>query len=106
MSYLTIKTNVKLNSGKRKTLIKERITTLSSQLGKAENYVMISFNYCEDMIFGSSNEPLAYLEFKNIGLAHSQTANLSKTLSQLLALYLSAPTKRVYIKFSGPEYHL
>lgn len=106
MPYLAIKTNAKLDSGKRKTLIKDASQTLSSQLGKAEDYIMISFDYCEDMVFDSSDEPLAYLELKSIGLPNSKTADLSESLCKLLALHLSVPAKRVYIEFSGPERHL
>lgn len=106
MPYLAIKTNVKLDSDKRKALTHDASQSLASQLGKSENYVMISYEYCEDMIFDRSDAPLAYLELKSIGLPHDKTANLSEALSQLLALHLSVPAKRVYIEFSGSERHL
>ncbi|PCH63568.1 MAG: hypothetical protein COC09_05520 [Gammaproteobacteria bacterium] len=41
--------------------------TLAGQFGKSENYVMISYKHCNDMMFAGTDEPPAYLELKSIG---------------------------------------
>jgi len=95
MLYLTIKTNTKLPSEKRKKLLKDASQTVS-----------ISYKYCASMIFAGSDAPLTYLELKSIGLPESKTPNLSNALSQLLGHHLNVPANRVYIEFSATECHL
>ncbi len=106
MPYLTIKTNAKLTSEKHKALLRDASQALAGQLGKSEDYVMISYTYCEDMIFAGNDEPLAYLELKSIGLPEHKAPALSAALSQLLAHHLALPANRIYIEFSSAERHL
>lgn len=105
MPYLTIKTNAKLASEKRKTLLQDASQIIASQLCKPENYAMISYIHCEDMIFAGNNEPLAYLELKSIGLPENKTPALSAALSRLLTQHLALPAKRIYIEFSSAKHH-
>jgi phenylpyruvate tautomerase len=52
----------------------------------------------KDMLFGGSNQPLAYLECKSIGLSASQAKALSASISRLLSGTVPLPAERIYIE--------
>jgi hypothetical protein len=58
------------------------------------------------MRFAGSNDPLAYLELKSIGLPTDRTTEFSQTLCDTLSQQLQIPTDRIYIEFSDAERHL
>ena len=84
--------------------------TLSQQvaamLGKPENYVMVDLQHNPDMLFAGSNEPLAYLELKSIGLPENRCAEFSATLCGQLESLLGIRPDRIYIEFSNAGRHL
>jgi hypothetical protein len=69
-------------------------------LGKPERYVMVSMEHNPVMLFGGSDEPLAYLELKSIGLPETKTAEFSQALASLLNDELGLPADRIYIEFT------
>ena len=58
------------------------------------------------MLFAGSNEPLAYLELKSIGLPADKTTQFSATLCDLISTTLSIQSDRIYIEFSDAPRHL
>ncbi|MDX1698112.1 MAG: phenylpyruvate tautomerase MIF-related protein, partial [Thiohalobacterales bacterium] len=52
------------------------------------------------MQFAGSDEPLAYLELKSIGLPESATADISGALCQLISSEAGVQPDRVYIEFT------
>lgn len=100
MPMLKITTNSVLDPGKKKALATEASRTVADILGKPERYVMISVEENPAMLFGGSDDPLAYLELKSIGLPAGQTGEFSATLCGLLGDQLGLPPDRIYIEFA------
>jgi len=101
MPYLKLKTNISVNKEKSSELLTQFSQLLSKETGKPERYIMIELNDKTKMIFAGNNEPLAYLEFKSIGLSSEQAKSLSASISQLINIQLKIPADRVYIEFSN-----
>lgn len=101
MPLLKIQTNKAVDDSTAKALISDASAVVADLLGKPERYVMVSFEHNPAMLFGGSNEPLAYLELKSIGLPELQTADLSRSLSDLLNKMLGLPADRIYIEFAN-----
>ncbi len=100
MPLLTIQTNKAVDPATAKTLIGDASAAVADLLGKPERYVMVSLEHNPAMLFGGSDDPLAYLELKSIGLPESQTADLSRNLADLLNKALDLPADRIYIEFA------
>ena len=103
MPYLSIQTNQKLSSEKSRELLQKASQTVSKILGKPENYVMVAIQDVTQMIFAGSNQPLAYLQLKSLGLPETSTADFSQALCDLIHKELGITPERIYIEFSGPE---
>ncbi len=101
MPYLKINTNTPINDEKSSPLMAEMSQLMAKETGKPERYVMVELASSKPMLFGGSDQPLAYLECKSIGLSGAQARSLSASLSRLLEKELSIPPDRVYIEFSN-----
>ncbi len=99
MPYLKIQTNQTVTSEQAQALINKASKLVASELGKPEHYVMVALSPPVPMVFAGSDAPTAYLELKSIGLPESRTADLSKTLCQLME-DLDISQDRVYIEFA------
>lgn len=106
MPYLKIETNVELAPDQRQQLLSESSRRAAELLGKPERYVMVSLTDGHPMLFGGTDAPLVYMEFKSIGLPESQTAELSSALAALMTDRLGVPADRVYIEFANAARHL
>ena len=106
MPYLKIQTNQRLNEAAQHALMKKASATVAEQLGKPENYVMVTVQAGQAMLFAGSNGPLAYLELKSIGLPESATQNLSDSLCSLMAQELGIEKNRTYIEFADAPRHM
>lgn len=100
MPLLKIETNQAVEADARSRLIAAASQQVAALLGKPERYVMVSLQENPAMLFGGSNDPLAYLELKSIGLPESRTAELSRALAELMHSELGLPADRVYIEFA------
>lgn len=100
MPLLKIQTNVTLQAKDVEILMSQASKLVASELDKPESYVMISFEPHQQMLFAGSNEPLAYLELKSIGLQESQTASLSASLCKFINDRINIPQERIYIEFA------
>lgn len=101
MPYLKLTTNIAISKEQAPKLLTQFSQLLAKETGKPERYVMVEVAGDRDMLFGGSNEPLAYVECKSIGLSAQQAKSLSASISQLLASNLSLSAERVYIEFSN-----
>jgi len=106
MPYLKLQTNIDLPADKQQVVIKTLSRTVAAQLGKAERYVMVALEVGTPMLFAASNEPLAYLELKSIGLPEEDTGQLSQSLCRAVNEALGVPSDRIYIEFSNAPRHL
>jgi len=99
--FLKLSTNVAIEQSQSEQLLKELSQLLAKETGKPERYVMVQVTGGKAMLFGGSNQPLAYLECKSIGLTSTQAKALSASLSKLLTSSLSLSAERIYIEFSN-----
>ena len=106
MPLLKITTNREIESARRPALLKAASEQVAALLGKPERYVMVTLERNPDMLFAGSDDALAYLELKSIGLPADRTAGFSRSLCELLAQQLDISADRVYIEFSDAERHL
>jgi phenylpyruvate tautomerase len=106
MPYLKIQTNQKLDEAAQHALMKKASTTVAEQLGKPENYVMVTVQAGQTMLFAGSDGPLAYLELKSIGLPESATQEISDSLCTLMAQELDIEKNRTYIEFADAPRHM
>jgi phenylpyruvate tautomerase len=73
---------------------------VASELGKPEQYMMVSVESPVSMLFAGTNEPCAFLELRGIGLPESKTGKLSQLLCGLVESQTGIPRDRVYINFA------
>ena len=102
MPLLSIESNCESTDG----LLKKASETVSAALGKSEQYVMVRYQHNPDMLFAGSNQPLAFLELKSIGLPDEAAPELSAQLCDLLQSELGINSDRVYIEFVNAPRHL
>lgn len=106
MPLLHITTNQAIESNHASDLIKLASSTVADMLGKPERYVMVSLEHNPHMLFAGSDDPLAYVELKSIGLPGDRTRDFSGALCTLIGQQLKIPTDRIYIEFSDAARHL
>nr|VFK54216.1 MAG: Macrophage migration inhibitory factor (MIF) [Candidatus Kentron sp. TUN]VFK56186.1 MAG: Macrophage migration inhibitory factor (MIF) [Candidatus Kentron sp. TUN]VFK56321.1 MAG: Macrophage migration inhibitory factor (MIF) [Candidatus Kentron sp. TUN] len=100
MPYLKIESNISVDNAKKRSALAKISTTVAEQLGKPTRYMMAAIETDRTMIFSDSDEPLAFVELKGLGLSELRAATLSGTLCQLLLTEFGIPQDRVYIVFS------
>lgn len=100
MPYVKIQSNTHLNEQQAKDLLAKVSRLTARELGKPESYVMVALEPVTSMMFAGSDEPLAYLELKSIGLPDSKTAQLSEALCGVMEDSLGISKDRVYIEFA------
>lgn len=106
MPLLSISTNQTVPGNQRDAVLKRTSSLVAEMLGKPESYVMVMLNDNASMLFAGSDEPLACLELKSLGLPEGDTGRLSEQLCDLMNSELGVPVDRVYIEFSSPERHM
>ena len=100
MPFLRIQTNRTLPEADARSLSSHASKLVAEHLLKPERYVMTSVESYPAMHFAGSDEPLAYLELKSIGLPESITAGVSEALCQLVSSETGTDTARIYIEFT------
>jgi phenylpyruvate tautomerase PptA (4-oxalocrotonate tautomerase family) len=101
MPFLKLSTNVTIDQSQSDQLLSRLSQLLAKEAGKPERYVMVELAGGKAMFFGGSNQPLAYLECKSIGLSATQAKALSASICKLLTAALPLTAERVYIEFSN-----
>lgn len=81
-------------------------SSVAQMLGKPESYVMVKYMHNPDMLFAGTNEALAFLELKSLGLPEEKTTQFSAALANLMQEELGIPSERLYIEFASPARHL
>jgi phenylpyruvate tautomerase PptA (4-oxalocrotonate tautomerase family) len=101
MPVLKVQTNLEI-ADKRK-FMEDATALLSRVLGKPSQYIMVIVDANADMMFAGSNEPLAYLELKSIGLPKNKTSGISAELCNFIEGEIQVPQNRIYIEFANAE---
>ena len=100
MPLLKIQTNVSVPDGRRDALLKKISQTIAQQLGKPEQYMMVSVEADRPMVFAGKNEAAAFMDLRAIGLPEGKTGQLAASLCELAKAELGVPMDRVYINFT------
>ncbi|GMR07976.1 MAG: phenylpyruvate tautomerase MIF-related protein [Gammaproteobacteria bacterium] len=100
MPYVKIQSNISIDEQQARDLLTSISQLTARELGKPESYVMVALEPLTTMMFAGSDEPLAYLELKSIGLPDSKTAQLSEVLCDVMQESLGISKDRVYIEFA------
>lgn len=99
MPYLKIQINLPLSKKAERTVLRTASTLVAEELDKPEDYVMVAIQANTPMLFAGSDEPVAFLELKAIGLPARKTRRLSEALCALIEAHLGISPSRVYVKF-------
>ena len=100
MPYLKITTSKSIDAGQTRNLLKAASKMVASELGKPEQYMMVSVESPVHMLFAGTEEPCAVLELRAIGLPESKTGKLSELLCGLMESQTGIRKDRVYINFA------
>lgn len=106
MPYLLIQTNKNIAAERIQALMSKASKTVSEILGKSENYVMVAVQDSMHMLFAGTDQELAYVELKSIGLPEDTSPELSQGLCTLINSELGIDSKRIYIEFSNAQRHM
>jgi phenylpyruvate tautomerase len=106
MPYLKIQTNQRLSDTAAKSLASRGSALVAKLLGKPEAYVMVSVESNTAMQFAGTDEPLAYLELKSIGLPDAIIVSASRALCDLVAADTGVAVNRIYIEFTDAPRHM
>ena len=68
MPYLKITTSQSVDAGRKHRLLASASKAVAAELGKPEQYMMVSLDAGVPMVFGGTAEPCAFLELRGIGL--------------------------------------
>ena len=100
MPYLKITTSKSIDAGQKHNLLQAASKMVASELGKPEEYMMVSAEFSVPMMFAGTEEPCAFLEVRGIGLPESKTGKLSQLLCGLVESQAGIRKDRVYINFA------
>ena len=99
MPYLKIQTNLPLGKKAGRAILKSASALVASELDKPESFVMVALQPDTPMLFAGSDDPVAFLELKAIGLPARKTKKLCAALCELIEEHLGIERDRVYVKF-------
>jgi hypothetical protein len=99
MPYLKIQTNLPLTEKAELTVLQNASQLVAQELEKSLDLTVVALEWDTPMYFAGSDDPVAYLELKSVGLLGAKTKSLGKGLCALLETHLGIPRTRVYAKF-------
>jgi phenylpyruvate tautomerase PptA (4-oxalocrotonate tautomerase family) len=100
MPYLKITASKSIDTERKHSLLKAASKLVATELGKPEQYMMVSVDGSAQMLFAGTEEPAAFLELRGIGLPESKTGRLSQMLCQMVESQLGIRQDRIYINFT------
>jgi phenylpyruvate tautomerase PptA (4-oxalocrotonate tautomerase family) len=100
MPYLKITTSKSIDAERKHNLLKAASRMVATELGKPEQYVMVSAETPVSMLFAGTDEPSAFLELRGIGMPEAKTGKLSELLCGLVESQTGIRRDRVYINFA------
>ena len=101
MPLIRIQTNREIPEAS--AVLKKLSSHAAGIIGKPETYIMTALNSNVPMTFSGTDEPLAFIECKSIGLSESQTGTLSASLCEFCERELGIPKDRIYIEFASSK---
>jgi phenylpyruvate tautomerase PptA (4-oxalocrotonate tautomerase family) len=101
MPFVSVETNLAIDTEKRKQFCKALSSAAAQAVGKPEQYVMALIRSDATLTFGGSEEPAAFVELKSIALAEAALKEISRRLCTLIEQELGVPPARIYIEFTS-----
>ena len=103
MPLLKLETIVALSEEKRKALLASLSRTVAVNIGKPENYVMVTCSHSTILMSGKAGDA-AFVDIRSIGgLSEDVNRKLSLRVCQLLKDSLGIAPDRVYLNFTDLE---
>ena len=99
MPYLKIQTNLPIVEKAEQTILQSASALVARELEKPESFVMIALQPDTPMLFAGTDDPVAFLELKSVGLPARKTKLLCQALCELVEQHLGIAKERVYVKF-------
>ena len=99
MPYLSIQTNLPISEKAEQTILKSASALVARELEKPESFVMVALQPDLPMLFAGTDDPVAFLELKSVGLPAQKTKSLCRLLCELIGDHLGIIPDRVYVKF-------
>lgn len=100
MPYLKITTSKSIDAERKHNVLKAASKLVATELGKPEEYMMVSMESPISTLFAGTEEPSALLELRSIGLPEAKAGNLSKLLCGLMESQTGIRADRIYINFT------
>lgn len=100
MPYLKITASKSIKPEDKHATLKAASRMVANELGKPEQYMMVSLEAPVQMFFAGTEEPAAFLELRGIGLPESKAGRLTELLCQLVESHLGIRKDRIYINFA------
>lgn len=101
MPCLELSTNVRIQD--KSALMRSLSDCVCVGLGKAETYMMVILKGETPMLFGGSEEPVAHLTLRALGLKDEAIRGLAAKLTELVQERLGIESQRVYIVFMDAD---
>ena len=101
MPCLELTTNVRIQD--RSALMRSLSDCVCAGLGKAETYMMVILKGETPMLFGGSEEPVAHLNLRALGLKDDAIRELAGKLTELVQERLGIESTRIYIVFMDAD---
>ena len=100
MPYLNIVINKPVTN--KALLLKAASHAISKATGKSETYVMVSIDTQSNMIMAGTDDALAFLDYRALGLPTDRNA-FSAALCQMIEDQLSISGERIYVSMTDSE---
>ena len=99
MPYFSIETNRQIDNKMNEELMQKASTFLSEMLGKPEQVIMVTIKQGMPYIFGSTNDPAAFVQIKSLGLDRDRCSEFSDKVCAFLETEAGIPRDRAFIEF-------
>ncbi|MBS0662680.1 MAG: hypothetical protein JSR48_05405 [Verrucomicrobia bacterium] len=99
MPYLKIQTNLPIGKKSQQTIMRSAAALVARELDKPADLVLVALDIDTPMLFAGTDDPVAFLELKSVGLSARRTKTLSQDLCELIKEHLGIERDRVYLKF-------
>jgi hypothetical protein len=103
MPYFCIDTNQTQDDASTRELMKKASAFIAELLGKPESYVMISIKPGTLLTFAGTDDPVAFVRLKSIGLPKDRCPELSEKICGFINQELGVPINRIFIDFIDLE---
>jgi len=97
MPWLSIQSNQALRDEQQTELLDAAAEVVASQLGKPQNYVMVSLAPAARIIFARDQSPAAFVELRSIGIPDLKRNSLCAAITELIARTCEIGPDRIYV---------